>query len=273
IAGDGEDYLFLVVNAACKDADYAYISSHLPQGVTLEPLETRALIALQGPKAASVLASLVPEAETFNFMSAIPATISGVSCRISRCGYTGEDGFEISLPADSAEKIARQLLANEDVKPIGLGARDTLRLEAGLCLYGHDIDATTSPVDAALEWSIGKRRRDEGGFPGAERILRELNDEPQRRLVGITLDGRAPAREGCEIAAPDGEIIGRVTSGSFAPSLGKPIALGYVPPALSGPGTALSIIIRGKPHAASVAALPFVPHNYYRKAKSGTSNG
>jgi aminomethyltransferase len=273
IAADGEDYIFLVVNAACKHADYAHISSRLPQGVSLEPLETRALIALQGPKAASVLAKFAPQAAAMPFMSAIPATISGVDARISRCGYTGEDGFEISLTADSAGKIARELLADEDVKPIGLGARDTLRLEAGLCLYGHDIDTGTSPVEAALEWSIGKRRREEGGFPGAERILSELEAGPSRRLVGITLEGRAPAREGSEIADTDEKIAGRVTSGSFAPSLGKPIALGYVPPALSEPGTALSIIIRGKSNPASVTALPFVPHNYYRKAKSGTSNG
>ncbi|MBX2805829.1 MAG: glycine cleavage system aminomethyltransferase GcvT [Hyphomicrobiales bacterium] len=275
IAGESgrEDCLFLVVNAACKSADYAYISGHLPEGVLLEPLQDRVLIALQGPKAAAVLAKAVPDIAAMPFMSSKPATMSGVNVRISRCGYTGEDGFEISLPENSAEKIARELLADEDVKPVGLGARDTLRLEAGLCLYGHDIDAPTSPVAGVLEWSIGKRRREEGGFPGAERILQELNGAPERRLVGLTLDGRAPAREGCEIAGPDGEIVGRVTSGSFAPSLGKPVALGYVPPSLSEPGAPLSIIIRGKPNPAVVTALPFVSHNYYRKTKSGTSNG
>lgn len=273
VAVDGEDYLFLVVNAARKHADYAHISGHLPAGVTLEPLPNKALIALQGPKAASVLAEFVAEVATMPFMSAIHAVISGGDCQISRCGYTGEDGFEISLLAERAETIARELLAHEDVKPIGLGARDTLRLEAGLCLYGHDIDTTTSPVEAALEWSIGKRRREEGGFPGAERIIAELTGAHRRRLVGLALEGRAPAREGCEIAGPDGEIVGRVTSGSFAPSLGKPIALAYVPPALSEPGTALSIIIRSKPNAASVTALPFIPNNYYRTSSSGTSNG
>ena len=273
VSANGEDHLFLVVNAACKHDDYAYISSALPPGMALEPLPDRALIALQGPKAAGVLAKFVHAAAAMPFMSAKTATISGVDVQISRCGYTGEDGFEISLPADSAEAIARRLLADEDVKPIGLGARDTLRLEAGLCLYGHDIDVTTSPVEAALEWSIGNRRREEGGFPGAERIMRELAGAPRRCLVGIALEGRAPAREGCEIAGGDGKIVGRVTSGSFSPSLGKPIALGYVPPTLSKSGTALSIIIRGKPNAASVTALPFVPHNYYRKSSSGTSNG
>lgn len=272
IAADGEDYLFLVVNAARKQADYVYISGHLPAGVTLEPLPDRALIALQGPKAAGVLSKFDAETAAMPFMSTMPAAICGVDCQISRSGYTGEDGFEISLPAQRADIISRELLDYEDVKPIGLGARDTLRLEAGLCLYGHDIDKTASPVEAALEWSIGKRRREEGVFPGAKGIMRELSDAPRRRLVGITLEGRAPAREGCEIAIPDGEIVGRVTSGSFAPSLGKPIALGYVPPALSEPGTALSIIIRGKAHAAAVTALPFVPHNYYRKSSSGKSN-
>ena len=264
---------YVVVNAACKDTDYEHIAARLPAGVTLEVEEGLALIALQGPQAVAVLAELVPEAAQMPFMSCMGATWRDVGLHLSRSGYTGEDGVEISLKASAAEELARTLLADGRVKPIGLGARDTLRLEAGLCLYGHDIDTTTSPIDGALEWSIGKRRREEGGFPGAERILRELAGEPQRRLVGITLEGRAPAREGCEIAGPDGEIVGRVTSGSFAPSLGKPIALGYVPPALSEPGTALSIIIRGKPYAAAVTALPFVPHNYYRKTKSGTSNG
>jgi aminomethyltransferase len=271
--GDAQGRLFLVVNAACKDADYAHISSHLPPGITLQPLNDRALIALQGPRAAEVLGSLWPDATELVFMKAMQAKINGIECQISRCGYTGEDGFEISLAAGNAEAFAEMLLADTLVKPIGLGARDTLRLEAGLCLYGHDIDETTSPVEAALTWSIGKRRREQGGFPGAERIQREFAEGPVRILTGFRLEGRAPAREGCEIAGSDGGIAGQVTSGSFAPTIGGPVAMGYVPPALAEPGTAVRILIRGTPHPALVEAMPFVPHRYFRKEKSGTSNG
>ena len=275
MAGEGgaDAHFFLVVNAACKDVDYAHIAGNLPSELSLEPLEDRALIALQGPKAVEVLAGFVADAAELAFMSSMTVAIAGAECRISRCGYTGEDGFEISLQADQAESFVRALLAHELVKPIGLGARDTLRLEAGLCLYGHDIDEKTSPIEAALEWSIGKRRRQGGGFPGDERIQAELSGRLERRLTGLTLEGRAPAREGCEIAALDGRIIGRVTSGSFAPSLGKPIALGYVPPDYADPGTPLNIVIRGKSYPAAVAALPFVPHRYYRKTKPGGPNG
>lgn len=270
---DRKSRLFLVVNAACKHADFAHISRNLPAGITLDILADRALIALQGPHAAEVITSYCPGAADLDFMEAMSAHIEGAQCFVTRCGYTGEDGFEISIPDAVAEAFARSLLGNENVKPIGLGARDTLRLEAGLCLYGHDIDETTSPVEAGLTWSIGKRRRGEGGFPGAARIQLELSDKPSRKLTGFKLEGRAPAREGCEIALPEGDVIGRVTSGSFAPSLESPIAMGYVPPEFAQSGTPLNILIRGKTYPATTVKLPFVSHSYYRKTASGKSNG
>jgi aminomethyltransferase len=269
-----EGWAYLVVNAACKDADYAHIGGKLPDGVKLEVEDNLGLIALQGPKAAEVLAGLVPEVADMPFMSCLGAKRNGVSLHISRSGYTGEDGFEISIVDDAAEELARALLADERVSPVGLGARDTLRLEAGLCLYGHDIDATTSPVEGDLTFSIGKRRREEGGFPGADRIQRELSEGPSRLRVGLRLEGRAPAREGCEIVSKGtSEPVGKVTSGSFAPTVGGPIAMGYVPHALSEPGTEVDILIRGKANAARVSRMPFVPQRYYRKPKSGTNNG
>jgi aminomethyltransferase len=273
VATDDDGRLMLVVNAACKDADYKHMAANLPQGVTLTPLEDRALLALQGPAAARVMAEHWPQAAELAFMAAASAQFDGIDCHISRSGYTGEDGFEISVAAARAEELARTLLANPLVRPVGLGARDTLRLEAGLCLYGHDIDAATSPVEADLVWSIGKRRRDEGGFPGAERIQRELREGPARRRVGLRLEGRAPAREGCEIVCEGGEPLGRVTSGSFAPSVGGPIAMGYVAASHARIGTRLAVIIRGTPNPASVVSMPFIPHRYHRKIKSGTKNG
>jgi aminomethyltransferase len=270
-ADDGR--LMLVVNAACKDADYAHMAADLPQGVTLMPVEDRALLALQGPAAARVMAQHCAKAPELGFMTATSAEFNGIDCHISRSGYTGEDGYEISVAASRAEDVARALLADPRVKPIGLGARDTLRLEAGLCLYGHDIDETTSPVEAELVWSIGKRRRDEGGFPGAERIQRELRDGPARRRAGLRLEGRAPAREGCEIVSDNGEPLGRVTSGSFAPSVGGPIAMGYVAAGHAAIGTRLAVIIRGTPNPATIVSMPFTPHRYYRKTKSGMKNG
>lgn len=261
-AQDGR--LMLVVNASRKDVDYAHIRKHLPQDVRLEVIEDRALIALQGPKAGAIMAELCPAAAALPFMSAISASLGGVECHISRSGYTGEDGFEISLPAVRAEDVAHLLLANPDVKPIGLGARDTLRLEAGLCLYGHELDETTSPVEAALVWSIGKERRISGGFPGAVRIQRELQEGPTRKRIGIKLNGRAPAREGSQILDTTGAPIGIVTSGTFAPSLGGPVAMGYVNAASAKLGTALQIVIRGTAHPASVVAMPFVPNRYHR---------
>ena len=234
----GEDRLFLVVNAACKTADIAHLRANLPQ-LSITTLDDRALLAIQGPKAAQVVAGLAPGVESLPFMGFAEMTFEGAQIFVTRSGYTGEDGFEISLPPAAGLTFANALLADPRVKPIGLGARDSLRLEAGLCLYGHDIDETTSPVEAGLSWSIGKRRRLEGGFPGYDRIARELKDGPSRKRVGLLLDGRQPAREGSQIAAPDGEIVGVITSGGFAPSLDRAIAMGYVASAHATPGTKL----------------------------------
>jgi aminomethyltransferase len=273
-ASPGEDgRLMLVVNAARKAVDYAHLASHVPQGVMLAAIDDRALIALQGPLAASVMAELCPKAAELGFMTAGHAKLAGVECHVSRSGYTGEDGFEISLPADQAEQAVRTLLAHPAVKPIGLGARDTLRLEAGLCLYGHDIDETTSPAEADLLWSVAKRRREEGGFPGAERLQQEVTEGPARRRVGLRLEGRAPAREGCEIVGTDGAVIGKVTSGSFTPSVGGPIAMGYIEIAAASIGTPVRIVIRGTPHPAAVVSMPFVPHRYHRKRSSRQDHG
>lgn len=260
--------LILVVNAACKGDDFAHIEAHLPDTVKLVQRPERALLALQGPEAAMVMARHCPEAADLDFMTALPLAFDGVPVEVSRSGYTGEDGYEISVAAEDAPALWAALLAEPEVKAIGLGARDSLRLEAGLCLYGHDIDLSTSPIEAALNWSIQKRRRLEGGFPGAERVQRELKEGPARVRVGLRLEGRAPAREGAEIAS-NGEIVGRVTSGGFAPTLQAPIAMGYVPPALAAPGTSLDILVRGKPLPAVVTALPFVPTRYARKQKTG----
>jgi aminomethyltransferase len=257
------DVLFLVVNAACKRADFAHMKTHLPD-LALTVLEDRALIALQGPQAAQALERHVPGASALPFMTQQEFCWREQDLYISRSGYTGEDGFEISIAASFAQDFAETLLAEEEVQAVGLGARDSLRLEAGLCLYGHDIDTTTSPVEAGLNWSISKRRRAEGGFPGAARIQREFLEGPARKRVGLMLDGKAPAREGADIADDSGAIIGRVTSGGFAPSLGKPIAIGYVPPKHAAPGTPVSLIVRGKPLSAHVAPLPFVPNRYHR---------
>jgi aminomethyltransferase len=260
-----EDWAYVVVNAARKDADYAHIAARLPEGVKLDVEDDLALVALQGPQAADVLAAIVPEVRDMAFMTYVGAKPDGMSLHISRSGYTGEDGFEISIPAKDVEAFCRRLLDEPRVMPIGLGARDTLRLEAGLCLYGHDIDETTSPVEADLLFSIGKRRREQGGFPGAARIQREIAEGPSRRRVGLRLEGRAPAREGCEIRKQGGTPVGRVTSGSFAPSAGGPVAMGYVELTSANIGTPLHIVIRGAPHPATVVAMPFVPHRYHRK--------
>lgn len=268
---DGRDWLYLVVNAARKDADYAHINAHLPEGARLDSLDSQALIAVQGPAAVSALARVLPDVEGMRFMSfrAFDDTPYG-RVWVSRSGYTGEDGFEVSLAADQADGFARRLLEDEAVKPAGLGARDTLRLEAGLCLYGHDIDEETSPVEADLAWSIGKRRRVEGGFPGAERILGELRDGPGRLRVGLKPQGRATPREGVEIFNAEGARIGAVTSGAFSPTLGHPIAMGYVASDDAVPGTPVTFQIRGKPHPGHAASLPFVPHRYATRAKAGS---
>jgi aminomethyltransferase len=263
-----EDGLFLVVNAARKDHDLAHLRAHLGAAVEIEPLFERALLALQGPMAAAVLARFVPGIDRIPFMSAADGAISGVPCGITRSGYTGEDGFEISSAPEHAVAVAETLLGEPEIAPIGLGARDTLRLEAGLCLYGHDIDETTTPIEAGLAWTVGKRRRGDsdpgGGFPGAARILRELVDPPARRRVGIRPDGRAPAREGSAVVGGDGRPLGAVTSGGFAPSLNVPIAMGYVARDRAAEGTALSVVVRDVARPARVAAMPFVPTRYYR---------
>lgn len=255
--------LLVVLNAACKSSDMAHLRATLV-GATATLLEDKALLALQGPAAAAVMARLAPGAEKLAFMSAAAIDIAGIGCGVSRSGYTGDDGFEISVPAARAEDLARKLLAEPEVRPIGLGARDTLRLEAGLCLYGHDIDTTTSPIEAGLAWTISKRRRADGGFPGATRIQRELAEGPLRKRVGIRPEGRAPARDGTAIADAAGKAIGTITSGGFSPTLSAPIAMGYVAAAAAAPGTALSLDVRGKSLPARVAALPFVPHRYHK---------
>ena len=268
---DHEHWIYLVVNAACKERDFALIEKALPDEVELKVKEEQALIALQGPKAVDVLAGFVPEVADMAFMSALDLPVKHADgdlwAHISRSGYTGEDGYELSIKAEDAEKFWQMLAAHELVEPIGLGARDSLRLEAGLCLYGHDIDETTSPIEANLVWSIGKRRRAEGGFPGAGHVISQLQNGVQRRLVGIRPDGRAPAREGTKIFSVDGEEIGLVTSGGFGPTVGGPVAMGYVKTAFAKADTALLLEVRGKKLPAHVRALPFVPHRYYRKQK------
>src|SRR3954464_785589 len=256
--------LFLVVNAATKEADYAHLTAHLPAGVRLMRADHRALVAVQGPMARQAGGRHCPEAVPMPFMSAITTRFDGIDCHISRSGYTGEDGYEISCRATRVRAIAERLLSEPSVKLIGLGARDSLRLEAGLCLYGHDIDATPSPVEAALIWSIQKRRRAEGGFPGAERIQRELAEGPARLRVGLKPEGRAPAREGTVIATPDGREVGKVTSGGFGPSVNGPVAMGYVAREFATPGTKLHLVVRGKPLPAQLVPMPFAPHRYKR---------
>ncbi len=259
---DGE--LLLVVNAATKEADYAHMAARLPAGVELRRFDDRALLALQGPQAEAVLGGQAPDIASLAFMQAAETMIGGIPAHVSRSGYTGEDGFEISVPASRAAELWRLLMTDEQARPIGLGARDSLRLEAGLCLYGHDIDTTTSPVEAGLTWSIQKRRREEGGFPGAARIQRELRDGPARLRVGLKPEGRAPAREGTVVATPDGREVGKVTSGGFGPSVNGPVAMGYVAREFATPGTKLHLVVRGKPLPAQVVPMPFAPHRYKR---------
>ena len=255
--------LMLVVNASRKVADFALIERALPGNVKLLRAEQRALVALQGPSAAAVLARHASDTAAMAFMSARSTRFDGIECHVSRSGYTGEDGYEISVKAIRVRAIAERLLGHPEVKLIGLGARDSLRLEAGLCLYGHDIDTSTSPIEAGLGWSIGKRRREQGGFPGAARILDELQRGPARRRVGLEMDGRIPAREGAEILF-GGARIGNVTSGGFGPSVGKPIAMGYVDQPHATPGNPVAVAVRGKDLPARIAPLPFVEHRYYR---------
>ncbi len=264
------DHLFVVVNAACKDADLAHMKAHLSDSCDVTLLEDRALIALQGPRAEAVLAELWAGVSGMKFMDVREIPLQDVPCIVSRSGYSGEDGFEISIPADKAEEIAKSLLEHPDCEAIGLGARDSLRLEAGLCLYGNDIDTTTSPIEASLEWAIQKARRTggdrEGGFPGADRILGELGNGTSRRRVGLKPEGKAPVRGHSKLFA-DAEgrnEIGEVTSGGFGPTVEGPVAMGYVPTDYTTPGTAIFAEVRGKYLPVTVAALPFITPTYKR---------
>jgi aminomethyltransferase len=259
-----ENDLFVVVNAASKEQDIALLTEGLAGKANVTELTDRALVALQGPKASDVLARYAPEVATMSFMSYREVEIGGVLCFVTRSGYTGEDGFEISIPDGEAETICRKLLNEAEVKPIGLGARDSLRLEAGLCLYGHDLTAETTPISAGLIWAISKRRREEGGFPGADVIQAEIANKPAVKRVGILPEGRAPAREHTAITDEEGNTIGEITSGGFSPSLGVPIAMGYVPLDFSAVGTRINLLVRGKSRPAIVAKMPFVEQRYYR---------
>tara|TARA_R110001592_G_scaffold321037_1_gene599356 strand:+ start:96279 stop:97406 length:1128 start_codon:yes stop_codon:yes gene_type:complete len=262
-----EDCFFLVVNAACKEQDLEHLRNNLP-GFDIEYLERQGLLALQGPAALEVMAKLAPEARELVFMTGARATLAGVDCYITRSGYTGEDGFEISVPAESAELLARKLLSFDRVKAIGLGARDSLRLEAGLCLYGHDLDTETTPIQASLLWSISQSRRaggnKAGGFPGADIIFNEQANGAVRKRVGLKVEGRAPVREGAEIVNAEGVQIGVVTSGGFGPSLDAPLAMGYVAAEYAAVGTQLSAMVRGKARPVTVEKMPFIPQRYYR---------
>lgn len=268
VTNQGEAGYLLVVNAARKQQDLAWLQEHLR--CPIEYLEDRALLALQGPAAAAVLTEILPEVETMRFMDALTLNGQGLELWISRSGYTGEDGFEISVPSADASTLCSRLLEAEPVSWIGLGARDSLRLEAGLCLYGHDIDEQTSPVEANLTWAIQKVRRNggarAGGFPGADRILTELESGVTRTRCGILPDGRGAMREGTQLfaAAEDTEPMGQVTSGCFGPSCDRSIAMGYLPPALATPGTRIFGEVRGKRIGAEVTTLPFYPHQYRR---------
>jgi len=263
------DSLLVVVNAACKTQDIAHLRANLGPNVEVEVLNDRALLAVQGPEAAAVMARLAPETGDMLFMDYRAMTIVGLDCFIGRAGYTGEDGFEISVPAADATRIAHLLLAEPEMELIGLGARDSLRLEAGLCLYGHDIDATTTPIEASLTWAISPCRRSggsrEGGFPGAEMVLEQIRTKGgARKRVGLVGQSRAPVREGTELVDADGNAIGTVTSGTLGPSAGYPVAMGYVNADHARLDTEVYAKVRGKPLAMTVARMPFVPQRYYR---------
>ena len=269
VANLGNDQLFLVVNAACKDQDLAHLRKHLGKYCDIQPLfEERALLALQGPAAVTVLQGLAPEVASMTFMQFAPVTLLGTECYVSRSGYTGEDGFVISVPAQHAEALARHLLADPQVQAIGLGARDSLRLEAGLCLYGHDMNDSTTPVEASLLWAISKNRRAEGsragGFPGADIIFAQQQNGVARKRVGLLPQERTPVREGAEIVDAEGTVIGNVCSGGFGPTLGAPLAMGYLDTAFTALDSEVWAIVRGKPVPLKVSKLPFVPQRYYR---------
>ncbi|MFZ1325076.1 MAG: glycine cleavage system aminomethyltransferase GcvT [Candidatus Contendobacter sp.] len=268
VVNSGDDSLFVVVNAACKQQDIAHMKAHLSGRCTVEELADRALLALQGPAAAAVMARLAPETSKMIFMNHGQVKLLGAPCLISRSGYTGEDGFEISVPAEKAEELARLLLAQPEVAPIGLGARDSLRLEAGLCLYGHDIDTTTTPVEGSLLWALSKpRRRDgtrPGGYPGAEVIFQQIEKGVARKRVGLLPQGKMPVRDGADVVDASGRVVGKVTSGGFGPTLGGPVAMGYVETALAVVGAPLNALVRGKSVPIAIARTPFVPQRYYR---------
>jgi aminomethyltransferase len=269
MVGNLGDFLLVVVNAACKEQDIAHLQANLPSDVRLEVMEDRALLALQGPKAAQVLAQINPAVNNMLFMDALKIELAGAECYLSRSGYTGEDGFEISVPAAKAEALARELLAFAEVEWIGLGARDSLRLEAGLCLYGHDIDPTTTPVEASLLWGVSKARRAEGsrpgGFPGAEIILEQIKTKNiNRKRIGLLGTSKAPVREGCELFDAADNKIGIVTSGTFGPSKGLPVAMAYVDTEFSKIGSEIFAEVRAKKLPMTVVKMPFVAANYFR---------
>jgi aminomethyltransferase len=269
VANLGDDQLFLVVNAACKEQDLAHLREHLSEQCSIEPLfEQRALLALQGPAAVTVLARLAPGVAAMTFMQFAAVSVDGIDCYVSRSGYTGEDGFEISVPAEQADSLARRLLAEPEVAAIGLGARDSLRLEAGLCLYGHDMNTETTPVEASLWWAISKARRSDGaragGFPGAEVIFAQQRDGITRKRVGLLPQERTPVREGAEVVDAEGTVVGSVCSGGFGPTLGAPVAMAYVDSAHCALDSELWAVVRGKRVAVKVSKMPFVPQRYYR---------
>ncbi len=265
----GHDRFFVVINAACTETDIPHIEAHLPDSVTLNFMQGRGLLALQGPEAVDVLTRIAPDCRALSFMSGAHISVNGVMCYVTRSGYTGEDGFEISIPADSAEAIARALISDERVEAIGLGARDSLRLESGLCLYGHDLDATMTPVEAGLWWSISKTRRDDGdrpgGFLGAEAIFAQRTAGVARRRVGLQVNSKAPVREGVELFDASGSKVGEVTSGGFGPSVGAPVAMGYVISGSAELGSELYAQVRNKQVPVTVCKMPFVVQNYYRR--------
>jgi len=258
-------HFYMVVNGATKHGDIDYLQDKLPKAVVLDHMREQALLALQGPKAVEALARLAQGVEALGFMTGGGFTLGGVRAWISRSGYTGEDGFEISIPARDAETVANLLAEQPEVKPIGLGARDSLRLEAGLPLYGHDLDTGTTPIEAGLAFAVSKVRRAGGGFAGWHRIMQELADGPIRKRVGLAVEGRQPVREGAMVVDGEGNEVGKVTSGGFSPSLEVPIAMTYVPLASAAPGTRISLAARGKLFTGTVTPMPFVPHRYHRK--------
>ncbi len=267
VTNTGED-LLLVVNAACKDQDIAHLRTHIGERCHIEHVSDRALLAIQGPGAAAVMARIAPASADLLFMRAAPLAVDGVECYVSRSGYTGEDGFEISVPGEQAESVARALLRDAALAPAGLGARDSLRLEAGLCLYGHELAPGITPVEADLGWALSRVRRTDGaragGYPGAATIAEQLACGAPRRRVGIRPDGKAPIRDGTELVDASGESLGTVTSGGYGPSVGGPVAMGYVAAAQCSPGTSMQALVRGRPRPAALVKLPFVAPRYFR---------